>query len=482
MSWFKKLFSNATLKEPEWWRQQGMVVKTGSGKSVNTENALQVSAVYSCVRIISESIASLPLKIYERTNDGHKVADHPLNKLFLLPNGIQTGFEFREFLASSLAMRGNAYCQKVRTNRGTLGELVPLYPQYVRTEKDNTGRLVFNYDEPGANKRFLQKDIWRIAGLGSNGVTGLSPIGLARESIGLAMALEEHGATLFKNGAQPGSDFEIPGTLGDEAYERLTKQLADHQGSGNAWKPMFLEGGMTRKQIGMTSEDSQFLTTRKYQIADIARFYRVPLHMLNELDKATFSNIEQQSIEFVRDSLTPWLVRIESSIYRDLLSPKEREKYFAKHSVNALLRGDIKSRYDAYKQGIDGGFLSGNEVREWEDMNRADGLDEYRAPLNMATTEERAQMNNMKNAIISDMVDREIKVLKHDKDKPVSKFVDFYARHLKKASELLAVNQEDLIPYGQKRLEDIERGLTDELILTISATAKSEMRELLCQS
>lgn len=480
MNWFKKIFSNATMKEAEWWKQVGFIQQTGSGQSVTVDNSLKVSAVYGCVRILSEGIASLPLKMFEKTDEGKKIAKHPLNDVFMLANGIQTGFEMREFVASSLALRGNAYSQKLTSNRGQIGEIIPLYPQHMNVDKDSKGRLVFDYQETGSAKVFKQGEIWRIAGLGSNGVTGLSPIGLARESIGLAKALEEHGATLFKNGAQVGSDFEMPTVLSDDAYDRLKKQIAEHQGSGNAHKPMILEAGLTRKQIGMTSEDSQFIASRKMQIADIARFYRVPLHMLNELDKATFSNIEHQSIEFVRDTLTPWLVRIESSIYRDLLTPEERKRFFAKHSVNALLRGDIKARFESYNSGIMAGWLNGNEVREWEDLNTVEGLDTYRSPLNMASDQER--QNEMQDAVINDLVEREIRALNHDKEKDPAKFIDFYKRHLNTSAKLLATDIKNLIPYGQKRLDAIEKGVTEDLISTISANAAQEMRALICQN
>lgn len=479
-NWILKRVQNATLKEPEWWKQAGFIRSTSSGQSVTADNALRTSAVYGCVRILSESIAALPLKIYEKTENGRREADHSLNRLFMLPNGIQTGFEMREFIGTSLTIQGNSYAQKAMSNRGQIGELIPLYPQDMKVDKDSKGNLVFDYQETGSARVFRQNEVWRVAGLGSNGVLGLSPIGLARESIGLSMALEEHGATLFKNGAQVGSDFEIPGELSDEAYDRLKKELAEHQGSGNAHKPMILEAGLTRKNIGMTSEDSQFLETRKFQTADIARFYRVPLHMLNELDKATFSNIEHQSLEFLRDTLTPWLVRIEASIYRDLLTEDERKRYFAKHSVNAILRGDIKARYEAYGLSIRDGWLSRNEARQLEDLNREDGLDEFIMPLNMATNSEREQQ--LENAVINDLVDREIKALKKDKAKDTLHFVEFYNRHLTKAAEMLALNKSTLIPYGQQRLEAIENGIDDQFLSQIAQTGAQEMRAITCQT
>ncbi len=477
-NWLKKRVLNASLKEPEWWKQLGFVRPTKSGQSVNTDTALKVSAVYGCVRILSEGIASLPLRIFEKTDEGRTEADHPLNPLFRLPNGIQTGFEFREFLASSLMLNGNCYAQKARSGRGRIGELIPLYPQHMELDKNQRGQLVFDYQEPGAARVFQQDDIWRVSGLSANGVTGLSPIGLARESIGLAMALEEHGSTLFKNGTQTDAVFEIPGGLGDEAFERLKEQLADHQGSANSWKPLILEGGLTYKGVGMTAEDSQFIATRKLQIADIARFYRVPLHMLNELDKATFSNIEHQSIEFVRDTLTPWLVRIEDSIYRDLLTESERVQYFAKHSVNALLRGDIKTRFEAYNTAIMSGWLNPNEARKWEDLNRVDGLDEYRSPLNMASNEEREAA--MQDAVISDAVRREIHAAKQDQTKPIQHFIDFYARHLRRTAEMLNVPNNLLIPYGEKRLEQIESGINpNDFHEHIARHGAEEMRDLI---
>ena len=476
MNWIKKLFTNeVSLKEPEWWKQAGMVRPTGSGQTVTVDSAMRVSAVYGCVRIISEAIAALPIKIYEKTPAGREVSSHYLNNLLLLPNSIQTGFEAREFGLSDLLLRGNSYNQKVSTNRGQLGEIIPLYSQYMNVDKGSNGELIFDYQEPGAARVFSQSEIWRIAGRSSNGVTGDSPITQAREAIGLALALEEHGAALFKNGTQTGAVFEIPTTLTDEAFQRLQTELKKKQGSSHAHENMILEGGLVRKNISMTAEDSQFIETRKLQVADIARFFRVPLHKLNELDGATFSNIEHQSIEFVVDTLTPWMVRIESSIYRDLLSPRERESLYAKHNVQALLRGDTKTRNESHKIGIDGGWLSANEVREKEEWNRVEGLDEYRTQLNTASTSERqAQMTN---AIINDFVDKEVKALSQDRNKETMHFVDFYNRHLTKAADMLAIEKQDLIEYGQQRLESIKNGIDDKLLTDISAIAAEQMKK-----
>ena len=477
MNWFTKLFSNATLKEPEWWRQSGFTRPTGSGQSVTVNSAMKVSAVYGSVRIISEAIAALPIKIYEKTDDGREVADHYLNGLFSLPNSIQTGFELREFQLSNLLLRGNSYNYKSSTNRGQLGEIIPLYSEFMNVDKTKNGKLIFDYQETGSTRVYSQDEIWRISGRSSNGVTGDSPISQAREAIGLALALEEHGSALFKNGTQTGAVFEIPSTLTDDAFKRLQEELKKKQGSAHAHENLILEGGLTRKSIAMTAEDSQFIETRKFTIADIARFYRVPLHKLNEMSAATFSNIEHQSIEFVTDTLTPWMVRIESSIYRDLLNSSERDKLYAKHNVAGLLRGDTAARNSAHKTGIDGGWISANEVREKEDLNKIEGLDEYRTQLNTASTSEReAQITN---AVINDFVDKEVKALKQDKAKGPLHFVDFYDRHLTKAANMLAINKADLIPYGQKRLQSIESGITDNLLTSITAHAADEMRAVL---
>lgn len=473
-NWLAKRIQNATLKEAEWWKQLDLIRPTASGQTVTVDASLKVSAVFGCVRIISEAIASLPLKIFERTAEGRREANHNLNDVFMLPNGIETGFEFREFMASSLALQGNSYNQKLTTRGGRVGEVVPLYPQHMHVTKKTNGDLVFDYQEPGANRVFSQSEIWRVAGPGSNGVTGLSPIGLARESIGLALALEEHGAKLFKNGTQTSAVFEMAGALSDQAYERLKEELKDHQGSGNAFKALLLENGISYKSVGMTAEDSQFIATRKLQVADIARFYRVPLHMLNELDKATFSNIEHQSIEFVRDTLTPWLVRIESSIHRDLLTESERKRYFAKHSVNALLRGDIKARFEAYGLSIRDGWMNRNEVRQLEDRNTEQGLDEFIMPLNMSTNDERT--TQAQNAVIDDLISRETGVLAHDKNSDMMHFVNFYNRHLTKGAAMLGIDKKLLLPYGQKRLKEIEAGITDEYLARIMESGSDELR------
>lgn len=484
MKWLKGLFSNATLKEPEWWRQSLFAKQSVSGVSVTIDSALQQAAVFACVRILSEGVASLPLKLYKRNPDGSKelALDHPLyNILHSMPNSEQTAFDLREFQMVSLGIRGNAYSQILRDGRGRVGEILPLDSQYMHLDRNAAGKLVFNYDEIGNSRTFQSRDIWRIAATGTNGVTGLSPIALARESIGLSIATERHGGSLFKNGAQVPQVLENPGELSDEAFERLKQQINEkHAGVDNAHKMMILEGGAKLAAVGMTNEDSQFLQSRKFQIAEIARWYRVPLHMLNELDKATFSNIEHQSLEFVIHTLRPWLTRIEQTINRDLLLPSERGIYFAEHSVTALLRGDTKTRYEAYGKGIVDGWLSRNEARNFENMNPIDGLDEYLVPLNMAAA---SDIGN--DDAINDIVHREIRAASSEsvtKDaKAMAKWAKgFYNRHLNKASERLGVNPDQLSGYADMRIKQLAE--SEDLTQTINSwreSAANDMRQYL---
>lgn len=422
---------NATLKEPEWWRQALSVNPVASGANVTVDTAASVSAVWACVRIISESIATLPCHVYETTSIGKQVATkHPIEPLvYALPNGEQTAVDLYEHVLSNVLLRGTAFVELRRSSvLGKLTEMRPLYTKHMRIERDSQGNLVFDYQEPGNAKVYPQESIWRIKGLGDDAVTGLSPIALGRESIGVALAAEEQAAKLYANGMQTPRVFEMDGTLSDESFKRLKESISsDYAGSSNAFKTLILESGLKLKNTGFTPEDSQFLESRKFQISEIARWFRVPLHMLAELDRATFSNIEHQSIEFVRNTIRPWVKRLEMSMYRDLLMPQERGRYFVKFSIDGLLRGDTQSRYDAYGKAIQDGWLSRNEVRLMEDKNPVDGLDEYLIPLNMAKSSE--DLSAAQNH-----VDREIRAVlaeadRRDHEGLVAWADDFYTRH-----------------------------------------------------
>jgi HK97 family phage portal protein len=394
MGLLQRLFGikNATMKEPEWWRQAVSMSPVASGAVVTTNTAMQVSAVWACVRIIAESISSLPVKIYRRNGtDKVHVPDHPLQFLLSgLSNDNQTSLDMLQFLMSNVLLRGTGYALVAYGPRG-VRSIEPLYSSYMHVDRTEDGSLVYDYQEPGRPSVYGVNEIWRVTALGSNGITGISPISLGRESIGVAISAEEQAARLYSNGMQVPVAFEKDGVLGDAAYERLKQSLNEnYAGSRNAYKSIILEDGLKLKQVGLTAEDSQFLESRKFQISEIARWYRVPLHMLNELDRATFSNIEHQSIEFVTHTLRPWIRQLELSILRDLFSENERKHYYAEFKIDGLLRGDIKTRYDAYGKGIIDGWLSRNEVRGFENLNRVDGLDEYLVPMNMGSTDTEA--------------------------------------------------------------------------------------------
>ena len=369
----------------------GGSMSTASGQTVNAESALTVSAVYACIRVLAESIASLPLILYQRTDSGKRRAvDHPLYRvLHDRPNRWQTSFEWREMMMAHVLLRGNAYSRIVSTRGKAVAELVPLHPDRVRPfwflGSDGQEHICYLYTKLTGEREYLLADEmhhWR--GMSGDGLEGLSPITLQREAIGLSLATQEHGARLFSNGAQIGGFIKHPKKLSNEAFERLEKSLKEkYTGGENAHKTMILEEDMEYARIGMTADESQFLETRQFQVSEIARIFRVPPHMIGDLSKATFGNIEQQSLDFVIHSLRPWLVRIEQAMVRDLLSDKESAEYFLEFLVDGLLRGDFKSRTEGYRTAIASGWMSPNEAREKENMDRVDGLDRYLAPLNM---------------------------------------------------------------------------------------------------
>ena len=346
--------------------------RTSSGENVDEFKAMQTTAVYACVRILAEAVASLPIHIYERTSNGReKKFEHPL--YFLLhdePNPEMSSFVFRETLMTHLLIWGNAYIQIIRDKSGQVISLYPLLPDKMSVHRDENGKLYYKYQrqtEENPNFRdkgsviLKQEDVLHIPGLGFDGLIGYSPIALAKNAIGMTLATENYGASFFKNGANPGGVLEHPGILKDP------KRVRD---SWNAvYNGAVLEEGMKYTQIGIPPEEAQFLQTRKFQINEIARLYRIPPHMIGDLEKSSFSNIEQQSLEFVKYTLDPWVVRLEQAFKRSLFLPEEKKKYFVKFNVDGLLRGDYQSRMSGYAIARQNGWLSTNDIRELEDLN-----------------------------------------------------------------------------------------------------------------
>lgn len=351
-----------------------------SGKRVNERSAMQMTAVYSCVRILSEAVAGLPLHLYKYTDSGRreKAVEHPL--YFLLhdePNPEMTSFVFRETLMTHLLLWGNAYAQIIRNGKGEVMALYPLMPDRMTVDRDEKGRLYYEYatssDDAPINKKSTVKlspsDVLHIPGLGFDGLVGYSPIAMAKNAIGMAIACEEYGAKFFANGAQPSGVLEHPGTIKDPSRVRESWQNT-FGGSQNANKVAVLEEGMKYTPISISPEQAQFLETRKFQINEIARIFRVPPHMVGDLEKSSFSNIEQQSLEFVKYTLDPWVSRWEQSMVRSLLTVEEKKQYFIKFNVDGLLRGDYQSRMNGYAIGRQNGWMSANDIRELENLDR----------------------------------------------------------------------------------------------------------------
>ena len=354
--------------------------RTTSGKPVNERTAMQTTAVYACVRILAEAVASLPLHVYEYQDDGGKklVHEHPL--YYLLhdePNPEMTSFVFRETLMSHLLIWGNAYAQIIRDGAGRVLGLYPLLPDKMEVQRDDWGNIYYVYSRNSdenpmfkeyGNIKLKAEDVLHIPGLGFDGLIGYSPIAMAKNAVGMTLACEEYGASFFANGANPGGVLEHPGVLKDPSKVRESWNSV-YRGVNNAHKIAVLEEGMKYQQIGIPPEEAQFLETRKFQINEIARLYRIPPHMVGDLDKSSFSNIEQQSLEFVKYTLDPWVIRWEQSLQRSLLLPGEKGKYFIKLNVDGLLRGDYQSRMNGYAVGRQNGWFSANDIREMENMN-----------------------------------------------------------------------------------------------------------------
>jgi HK97 family phage portal protein len=353
--------------------------RSNAGKRVTDKTALQHIVVYACVRVLSEAIAQLPLHVYKYTENGkERVPKHPL--YFLLhdqPNPEMTSFVFRETLMSHLLIYGNAFAQIIRNGRGEVLGLYPLMPDRVKVDRDEQNRLIYiysRYDEANPNVRQMgdiilgAEDVLHVPGLGFDGLVGYSPIAMAKNALGISLACEEYGASFFANGASPSGVLEHPGVIKNP--EKVRNAWRQAYGSGNSHKVAVIEEGMKYTPISIPNNEAQFLETRKFQLEEIARLYRVPLHLIGDLEHATFSNIEQQSLEFVKYTLDPWIVRWEQSMQKALLSDSEKGTYFIKFNVEGLLRGDYASRMQGYATARQNGWMNANDIRELEDMNQ----------------------------------------------------------------------------------------------------------------
>ena len=386
-SFFDRFRASADRSDGGDFWFEPMSRRSSSGVRVSADSALRLAAVYASVRILSETMASLPFVLYRLRKDGgkDKVTDHWLYRLMAKrPNRFQNPYEWREMLQGHLALRGNAFNRILANSRGEITELVPIHPDRIKMELTPNGEHRYRVtDRLGHEEIVARGEIWHLRGLSSDGLMGMSPIDLARESLGMALAAQDYGARFFANDAKPtGGWIEFPGSFKDsEAKKVFRDSYQTAQSGANRGKVLVLENGMKFHEVGVTNKDAQFLELRKFQITDIARLFRVPPHMIADLDRATFSNIEQQSLEFVMHTMTPWAERWEASIESELLF--DGDDLEVEFDFVNLMRGDAASRSTYYQSGIQNGWLTRNEARISENLNPLQGLDEPLRPLNM---------------------------------------------------------------------------------------------------
>ena len=361
---------------------------SGSGKSVTVQSAIQLSTVYACVRVISETVASLPLGVYESTDAGNlKATDHPLFRLLHdEPNSEMTSFVFREVMLAHLLLYGNSYSQIIRSGKNQVIGLYPLLPDHMDVDRDSKGNLTYTYTtSDGKTVSIKPRDVLHIPGLGFDGVMGYSPIALEKNAIGLGIASEEYGSKFFSNGARPSGILMHPNTVKNPKALRESWNSA-YGGSSNSNRVAILEEGMKFEPIAIPNNEAQFLETRKFQVDEICRIFRVPPHLVGNLEHATFSNIEHQSIDFAVHTIRPWLVRIEQAMNRALFSEQEKGLFYVQFNIDGLMRGDYKSRMEGYAIARQNGWMSANDIRELENQNpipASEGGDAYLVNGNM---------------------------------------------------------------------------------------------------
>lgn len=373
---------------PPGWVVNGYGISSYAGEEVSVEAALTVASVLAAFTILMEDTASLPLITYLRLDRGkERYYDSPYYELLHdIPNPEHTSLVYREFIMGHLLGWGNHFSQKIWDRRGILRELWPLRPDRMKVFREN-GERKYLYTEVNGNKRaFRQEEIWHIPAFGFDGLIGYSRITQARHAIGLSIAAEKFGSKFFENGAVPGVVIQHPDKMEDKTYLRLKESWnEEYRGADKAHRMAILEQGMTIEKIGIPPDDAQFIETRRFQLGEIARMFRVPPHMLGDVERSTSwgTGIEQQELGYLSHTLRPWLKRIEQGAMKDLLLPSERKKIVIEHLVEDFLRTDIATRMTAYVSAINNGILTRNEVREMENKIPMAGLDAMLIPLNM---------------------------------------------------------------------------------------------------
>ncbi len=400
---------SVTVVPDDLWRHTAAPI--ASGVNVTMDSAMTFSAVFAAHKILAESVAMLPLFLLKRLERGKAPATNKrlYSILHDVANPEMDAYLVRETMTAHLAGWGNAFAKIDYNADGEIEALWPLPPNRVRISRDRVRELMYEVTLPdGQTKRYRPFEIFHLRGMSPDGVNGYSPIKLARQGIGLALAAEAFGATFFGNGAQPQGVISHPQLLSEKAHDRMINSWnAAHQGVSNSNKIAILEEGARYDKVGIDPDDAQFLETRAFQIAEIARWYRIPSMMLN-MDGAssTYASVEAFGLQFIIYTIYPWLVRWEKAISMQLLLERERGRYFAEHLMTAILRGDTQARYTAYGQGRQWGWLSVNDIRELENMNPIDGGDRYLTPSNMVDANEPSKIQRSYLPVLIDAVQR----------------------------------------------------------------------------
>lgn len=368
----------------------GAGYETNSGQQVTTSSAMQQLVVFNCVRVLAESVGMLPCSLFKQAGKQRVAATS--NRLYPLltvaPNGYMTAQEFWELLVACLCLRGNFYAYKVKA-LGNVVELLPINPDSVTPKLTDDWKVEYTVNFKSGPKVLTQDEIWHVRLFTLDGLHGLNPIAYARQTLGLGQAMDAHAAKLFTNGAVTSGVLKTEQTLTDDAFKRLkTEFQGEHMGVANAHKPMILEMGLDWKPISLSAQDTQFIESKRLTEAQLCGLFRVPPHLVANMDKMTLNNIEHMGMSFVNYSLVPLITRIEHRIQVGLLNEKDRPTHYAKFNAGALLRGDLKGRYESYGKGIQWGILSPNDCRELEDLNPREGGDVYLTPMNMTTKPE----------------------------------------------------------------------------------------------
>lgn len=386
---------------------------SASGARVTPESAMRLTVVYRCVNLIASTVAKLPLKMRDRETS-NPVTDHPVGKLIgRRPNRWQTPYQFRAMSVAHLLLRGNAYSRIVTDRAGQVSELVPYHPDHVtiETTADDWRYIV---RQPGKPEVVLTRgEMLHLLGLSADGIAGITPIAAQKDAIGAAISAQDHAARVFKNGAKLGGQWvEIPGKFQDaEKRRQYVEEWNSRYGGANSGLTPIMENGAKLHPLGMTNADAQWIETRKYDDVALCRIFGVPPHKIGVLDRATYSNMEQQNVEFFEE-IHSIAANLEQLLQMQLLTEEEEDRYYVQFELKGVLRADSATRGKFYHDAIQDGWMTRNEVREREDMEPLTGLDEPLEPLNMARTSDRNREQALLQSAAERAVTREIRAVR----------------------------------------------------------------------